>query len=490
VIRRVAGATGLIGLAFGLKDVTQATLEWQSQQAQLRNALKQTGNAAGENLKIINEAIDRSATRGGFGQPEQERAYAQFIRLTGSATKAIKLNTEATDIARGVHISYSQAVRMVSQIQTGNTGRLQKYLGIIIPARKGTQELTAAYQAHVQAIRESTKGNTELQQQELATAKQQYQAALVRAQTTDKVATAAAANAAVMHKFGDATKVYSRSTQGAISNANNSFHMLSITLGKELLPPLGDLAKWLAVNRKPVLIVSGAIAGLAASIKAVGLARKGLHGLESLFNLATGRGTRKAGGAGSVTNRLVGGTPVYVTNWEMIRGGGPGIGGPVGTVERDAEKVAKGGFLASAARYARFGAFLAPEAAVLAPLLLFGKHNYTREQIHRLRNAANRGEGASITAASHGIPTMSARQLTDSPGFRAFAASHPGEGGSTLLADYRRLLGQTPTPAMHDSGVANHITIHPTPVVLKVNDRVLAETVVHFVHKQNALRGR
>jgi hypothetical protein len=248
-ISMLAGAAGLGGLAFGLKDAVEAGTKWQTQQAQLKNALKNTGQASAETLKQINEAVDRSSTHGGFKGQEQTGALAQFVRLTGSSTAALKLNTAATALARGAGMSYATAIRAVSQLQTGSTGRLQKYIGILQPVTK-----------HVDAFRAATKmSGQELHLQIAALRKAKdvaganalmmvnhaNPAALAHAKLLDKQATAQAATTALMQKFGGATDAYGKTAAGALSNAQHAIEQVAEKLGVILLPLVTKAAQGL-----------------------------------------------------------------------------------------------------------------------------------------------------------------------------------------------------------------------------------------------------
>jgi hypothetical protein len=207
----LAGAAGLGGLAFGIKDAVEAGTQLQVQQAQLRNALKNTGQASAETVKKITEAAEASSTHGGFKGQQELEGITQFVRLTGSATAATKLNTEAVNLARGTHMSYETAIRAVSQVQTGQVGRLQKYLGVIQPVKTHVQELTALQK----------KQNPELVKQ---------------AQLLDKQATAAEANRQIMKRYAGATSTYGRTAAGSISNAQHAIELLAEQVGKVLLP--------------------------------------------------------------------------------------------------------------------------------------------------------------------------------------------------------------------------------------------------------------
>jgi hypothetical protein len=216
-----AGLLGLGAVGYGLKDVVQGGIEAQEQQALLQNALKQTGQTGGKHLGELNAEIERSSSHGGFAPVEEIQGIAQLERLTKSSTGAIKLNREAIDLARGAHMSYSQALSTTERIQTGQVGRLQKYLGIIQPVKYYVEQLSAA----------EKKRNPE---------------ALKHAELLDKQATAQEANRRVLERYGAATKVYGNTAAGAVSNAKNAISLLEENLGKTLLPTITEVAKGLS----------------------------------------------------------------------------------------------------------------------------------------------------------------------------------------------------------------------------------------------------
>lgn len=207
----LAGAAGLGGLAFGIKDAVQAGVQMQAQQAQLRNALKGTSDASASAAKRITEVVEASSTHGGFKGQQELEGVAQFVRSTKSSTEALKLNDEAVELARGAHMSYETAVRSVAQVQTGQVGRLSKYLGTIIPVTEHVKELTA----------QQKKQNPEL---------------LKQAQYLDKSATAAEANRRITERYSGVVSSFSRTAAGSVSNAQHAIEALSEKVGQVFLP--------------------------------------------------------------------------------------------------------------------------------------------------------------------------------------------------------------------------------------------------------------
>lgn len=206
-----AGALGLGTVVFGLKDVVEGGKQWQEQQVQLQNALKNTGEMSRTTMRHANAAIEHSSTHGGFSPVEEARGLTQLINVTGKYSTAIKLNATAVNLARGAHIEYSAALKLVARAQAGTAGRAQQYLGIIQPVKTYVDQLTEAQK----------KQNPEL---------------LRHAELLDKQATALEINRVVMEKYKGATQAYSKTASGAANNFKNLLDVITERIGRKLLP--------------------------------------------------------------------------------------------------------------------------------------------------------------------------------------------------------------------------------------------------------------
>jgi hypothetical protein len=211
VIGYGAGALGLGTVVFGLKDVVQGGKQWQEQQAQLQNALRNTGELSKSTMRQANQAIEHSSTHGGFSPVEEARGLTQLINVTGKYSTAVKLNASAVNLARGAHIEYSAALKLVARAQAGTAGRAQQYLGIIQPVKTYVDQLTEAQK----------KQNPEL---------------LRHAELLDKQATAMEINRVVLEKYKGATQAYSKTASGAMNNFKNLLDVITERIGRKLLP--------------------------------------------------------------------------------------------------------------------------------------------------------------------------------------------------------------------------------------------------------------
>jgi len=271
----VSGLTkmlGVAGLAFGIKDVVESGIQWQEQQDSLVQALRNTRAGGEETAKALENAARKSSLAGGFSQADQITGITKFVSETHSASTAMADNAAVTDLARGAHMDYSTALKMVQMAATGAGRGIQKYVGVVIPSTKNVEALNKAHQVSTYNLQEQAKamgkaGPEWLKQQMLthgATAAQ-----LAHAKALDKQATAAQVVARIQKTFGDQTKVYSQSTAGQISNMENTFQNLERNIGASLLPAVKDsvtvfaaLASVIAKHQTAVTVLVLALGGL------------------------------------------------------------------------------------------------------------------------------------------------------------------------------------------------------------------------------------
>ena len=248
----LSGMTGMIlggGAAYGLYDSLKAGAAISSVETSLKTALKNTGQLHGNTMKEITGNTARSSTRGGFAQKEQLEGITQLTAETGNSTLALKLNSQATNIARGEHLEYSAALKTVAMGVTGSTGRLQKYLGIIQPVKTA-----------INAVKEEEAGMTKAQQAANGPARE-------RAELWDKQATARKVAGIAEQKFGGATAAYNKTAAAKLSNFKNQIKLLEESVGKGLLPVGAKLIGWLmdvvtfTTKSKVALIALGTVVG-------------------------------------------------------------------------------------------------------------------------------------------------------------------------------------------------------------------------------------
>lgn len=288
----LAGVAGLAGLGLGIDEIVKKGQDWQLQQSRLAQAAKTAHLEVGKTVETLNKSAEATSQVGGFDAPAQAGAMAQFLRITGSTTKAIQANSAAMNFARGSGLSYRQAQLLVGQALTGNVGRLQRYIGIIQPVKTAEYQLAQAHKINIIALEAQAKtlgkaGPQWLKQQELLAGITPKM--LQHAQLTDKQATALKAITAIQDKYGGSLDKFSKSTAGAISNAKNVLDLAAEKLGAEALPVVAKIAttiaaavKYLADHKDVFKIVAIAFGGLLGALvftKAV----EGVQALKAAF---------------------------------------------------------------------------------------------------------------------------------------------------------------------------------------------------------------
>ena len=359
------GTVGLLGVGVGLKDVVQGGIQAQEQQVLLQQALQQTGQHGSRHLSELNKSIEQTAGAGGFSRAEQTQGLGEFVRLTKSSSQAVRLNSEAMKLARGAHLGYGQAVSMVERIQTGQVGRLQKYLGIITPVKRYVEQLTA-------------------HEKKFEPWKKKW------AEEEDKKATAMEANRRVLERYGGAMDAYNKTAAGSVSDANNSFKELTEQIGEKLLPVVTAAAKGFSELITEIKAGNGVWGEIGSSIKSVWGILEGMGSfigknkwLQQIIAIVGGAALVGAagskllglvpGGKGGVSKALEkatggiiggerGGSPARPLWVKEV--GGKGGKGPVEEAVNDASKYGPGGAVAGDAALSVGGGSLAAAGGI------------------------------------------------------------------------------------------------------------------------------
>lgn len=365
-LRRTAhlaiGVSGLGGLAFGLKDLTQEAVKAEAEQAKLGRAVKNAGFSWNVHKKSIEGALDKLSEFSGFAKSDLSSSLANMLRTTGSISEAFKANAIAMDIARTKGMDLQGAQSLVARAYLGNTRGL-KSLGVAItPVTTQQDKLKASTSALTREIRLShgdRKLALEDQKQSIGNLEKQ-------ARAQDAAATATRAVGLLQQKFSGQAAAYAKTDAGRFEQARASLQIAEETIGQQLLPSFASAAKEVAklaqsftehwpeikkeisdtvdpvwkvakgigefVGHNPELQRAGeTIAAIALSYKAI----KGFGNLTGITGLAkdAGKVTGLSGGLATKATPV----PVFVTNM----GGLPGGSGPGGALT-DAEKVAGG----------------------------------------------------------------------------------------------------------------------------------------------------
>ena len=263
-------AAGGLGVA-GYASIKHG-MEVSSIEAITKNSLRNIGQLHSNTMGAINKTVENSALHGGFEATEQLAGINRFITLTHSATKATQLNIGVTNLARGAHLDFGTAQKMMQQVLTGSTGKLQKYLGIIVPVKTHMEELTK----HTQLVNAAEKERAKILGIQAPAAKQATAAEKQRATILDKQATAQKALGIISQKFGGATNAYTKTAAGGMSNLKNSIGLLEDKVGKALLPTFEKVVKvlsvavgWLSENTTAMGVLAIAVGGVVVALMAM-----------------------------------------------------------------------------------------------------------------------------------------------------------------------------------------------------------------------------
>lgn len=141
----VMGGMAAAALAFGEKSI-EAGDQLENAHAKMETAINNTGSSL-DAIAPRMTTLSKYMQNLGFTQTEVDDAMTQGATVTGSATKAMDLMSDAADLARYKHMSLADAANLLAKAQEGNT-RAFKQLGIQIPAViTPAQAVSAAYKA-------------------------------------------------------------------------------------------------------------------------------------------------------------------------------------------------------------------------------------------------------------------------------------------------------------------------------------------------------
>jgi len=126
VAGKAAAAVLVAGLALSLKE----GMKLQQAQAQLNNALKDTGTT----FKAIApqlDAVSQRMAKYGYTDDQVYLSVAQLTRATGSSHLALGLESTAADLAASKHIDLASATQLLAR-SIGTGGRVLKQLGVTL----------------------------------------------------------------------------------------------------------------------------------------------------------------------------------------------------------------------------------------------------------------------------------------------------------------------------------------------------------------------
>lgn len=251
-------ASVLVGAQIG-RSVLAAADAFELSRSRLETITTNIG-ASFDGLSKQVDAVDAKMEKFGFTNAETEGALASLVAVTKNPTKALTDLALAADIARGRNIGLSEAVLILSRVETGHVAMLSK-LGIAT---------------------KDAAGHTLTQVQALQMLANLYSGSAARASDTF-AGKQAALRAAIQD---DAAKIGTALLPAAVD--------LAKVLQQDLLPPIVAVAHWLDRNRQTVEPLAKALLVGAAAMKAYSLATKAAAAANVLFGAS---GAAAAGGA-------------------------------------------------------------------------------------------------------------------------------------------------------------------------------------------------
>jgi hypothetical protein len=291
-VKSLIGMAGVTGLAFGLKDVTQAGLGLQASQTKVQNALRSAGITGTNAFKSIQDQMEKLSTEGGGSVEQMDSGIAQFVGQTNSATEAQKANQAAVQLSIKTGLNYSQTESMIAGVLAGRTRGLQKYVGIIQPVKTAEDQLTESHKLNLntleqQAAQMGKNGKSWLLNQERIAGITPEM--MQNAAQTDKLASAQNGLNIVLAK----TKNAHESTAQKIQDMRHSFQNLEANIGTLLIPVLNRLvtigdsvSRFLTEHKSLAIALGGALGALGT----IAIGRKLVGGIKSAIGAVKGMG--------------------------------------------------------------------------------------------------------------------------------------------------------------------------------------------------------
>lgn len=134
-------------IAFGIKDVVEASIKAKDQEQQLVVAVKDAGLSYQGQKRSIDAAL-ASQRALGFQQDDSVKNLALEVRGTKSVVTARQALTLADDISRGRHVALSVAANAVARAYGGQTGALRRLVPFIDKGASATDAIKQAQQAY------------------------------------------------------------------------------------------------------------------------------------------------------------------------------------------------------------------------------------------------------------------------------------------------------------------------------------------------------
>jgi phage-related protein len=263
-----AGIVG--GLAFGLFKAGEAATKHQQDQVQLERQVNATGQSFDKYGKQIEDTLGHQSRLSGFMDSEVDKSFTQLDRVTGSYTHALKDTALATDVARGAHVSLTQATKAITMAEEGRATSLRR-LGVNVQNYTGNMDQA---RMKIADFNKSHKNLTDAQKIEEGNWKAQ-------AKEMDKHQTSLNAISALQTKFKNSASDYSKTAAGEWAGFKVSLDQIAISLGQVVLPVMAQFGKvlqsvtgFMQDHMTLTKIAIGVLGGLALAILGVNAAIK------------------------------------------------------------------------------------------------------------------------------------------------------------------------------------------------------------------------
>lgn len=230
-----AAAAGAFAFKLG-KDGVEAAIADQASQVRLATALENTTKATEAQIKANEDYITQTQLRYGVEDVALRASLGKLATVTGSLTKAQKLQAVALDVSAGAGISLEQATTLVTKALQGSFTGFKK-LGIVLDEN----------------ITKNKNG--------------------------------AAAVEVLGQKYEGAATAAADTTQGKLKRLNEAWDETVEGVGEALMPALENLADW-ATSPEGGQALTDFVKGLTALIEGTVTAVTTLTG--ALSDLATG----------------------------------------------------------------------------------------------------------------------------------------------------------------------------------------------------------
>ena len=233
----LAGAAGAAIVVKGLSSVIAAAKESEISQANLDQAFKASGQSQKKYGKDVEARIQRISRISGLDDEALQNQFANLLRTTGNAKKALDGIGLAANIARARHISLAAAGKAVEKAYKGSDTALKRF-GISLPAFTGfTFKLNNAISEQKDLLVKAKGAERDKILATIDDLKSQKKLAA----GLDKHKSAQNAIAAAQKNFARAAVTYGKTAQGAQERLSVAFENLQERIGMKLLPVMTKL---------------------------------------------------------------------------------------------------------------------------------------------------------------------------------------------------------------------------------------------------------